>query len=66
MDLIKSDHKLTLTIDVNCNVSEIHFSYVTVYSIVNHTFNILQAEGQSVWYGKQIWRQGDDLFAEFS
>lgn len=48
MDLIKSDHKLTLTIDVNCNVSEIHFSYITVYSIINQTFNILQAEGQSV------------------
>lgn len=48
MDLIKSDHKLTLTIDVNCTVSEIYFSYVTVYSIINHNFNILQAEGQLV------------------
>lgn len=48
MDLIKSGHKLTLTIDVNCTVSEIYFSYVTVYSIINQTSNILEAEGQSV------------------
>lgn len=66
MGLIKSDHKLALTIDVICNVSEIYFSQVTVYGIINQTFNMLQAEGQSVYYRKQTQRQGGDLFAEFS
>lgn len=48
MDLIKFDHKLALTIDVICNVSEIYFRHVAVYGIINQTFNVLQAEGQSV------------------
>lgn len=48
MDLLKSDHKLTLTIDINCTVSEIYFSYVTVYGVINQPFNLLRAEGQSV------------------
>lgn len=43
-----SDHKLTLTIDVNWTVSEIYLSHVTVYGFVNRAFNVLQAEGQSV------------------
>lgn len=60
MVLIKFDHKLTLTIQVNANVSVIYFRHIIVYGIKPQTFNLIHAEG------KQIQRQGGDLFTEFS